>query len=1433
MAAMMSSDMSTSINGSRKMPDDPFNEATPKLEHRKSAHRFSAFDNQLFASYQPAASPASAKKALEAHISETDKRLEEASKLGTALVQQRQDLAEKLKEIEQHLEGQEMTPELRRQLAEVEKEYNELGRESARAFLAHKPRIVSGEGETPGRSASPTKFSSQATDSPSKISVPSRKQRNQVTSRVGDIEFVTQISTSLLSQVRQLQAVLAERDDSLKALTMEKSRIEMDNEGLVTRMKSLDESEQKFKDENWTLETQTHELMAAAKESGAKEQKLQQSLALMTSQKSAAQRELDDVKQAHGKISDDLIAFKKTHDSEASGLRKNVQGYEAERDSLQKRIDELTSQNQELAKGMVGRFRQGDEVAIPALGVEPDEMFLDNTNMDHSPPPSPIKGAARNSVLESETLKSSLHHAHRMIQNLKSNIHREKTEKLDLKRMLQESRDELEQRRSDPNGSSKRHKTKSIQDIAKKDSRMGQLGAGRQSQTSVEMDDPDWVDRGDGMPRQFLARTSVSDDTTTEAYQTATDNDDAFTTADERATETEEFQTGNEGPAGESSEELTETEAPGAGAGAFPSQARKSSQLYQRHTKRNSFVSTASTSDDEPRPEVRTPVQGSFKHRSMSGKADRRSRMVSEEPSSSPLASRDSPASFTGASNGQSLFAELEDLDNGSDEETASTPGNAISTPSRGLNSSFISTPSRLSSQSVIRDPPKSAMVDSSMMTDVWQPESQPRPGLLTAFVAAVLPASMTPGTPVKTVDADSQPTKNIMPSHQDRAVQPTTPIIRNTDTATQFSRDNTPLPQDKSIANGLAPVIPSTPTPKQAVKPLTFSTISSTHIKPAVAPALPMAKVVTEAERPITAIQTGTPTNEVKDAAAGGVIGSMLGWAIGKKQGASGEAVDGTPTKPLSRLPTPQAKQPFMEISPNIRKGSPSPAPKTPLPIPMTDSGVQTILSSVHVNSLLLTRVEDTKTSPIIPTAATPPALAITESSPAKSNVLTPTSPGSSSGVTYSFTPREMPYPPRSPKRPSSAHSYRSTIQDAPPLPVDHRKAIAAAQVGPSREKTELRSEGSMAPPTMTAAAYRANMKKTQRDGNLQASGALASSTPKARYSTTRSMRSRRSSMSSFESELDARFNIRTDGMPMGNFDGGTDPRMIQAITQTMIGEFLWKYTRKAGRGEMSHKRHRRFFWVHPYTRTLYWSDQDPSTAGRAQLKAKSVAIEAVRVVADDNPMPPGLHRKSLVIITPGRDIKFTATTGQRHETWFNALSYLLLRSTEGQMPDPHALTAEDVAEFNPGFGRAGGSRVSLSSYNSRTNTTRRSLASIRATSPEKSIASRRTLTVPQPSNSIRNNNNNNNANTHTSVSSRISNLWRPSRSSTVSDAQDTTAADQIAGSIYNASVVNDSAEDVRQVLEKQDQDADRLENVRACCDGKSFSLLYPPESV
>lgn len=75
----------------------------------------------------------------------------------------------------------------------------------------------------------------------------------------------------------------------------------------------------------------------------------------------------------------------------------------------------------------------------------------------------------------------------------------------------------------------------------------------------------------------------------------------------------------------------------------------------------------------------------------------------------------------------------------------------------------------------------------------------------------------------------------------------------------------------------------------------------------------------------------------------------------------------------------------------------------------------------------------------------------------------------------------------------------------------------------------------------------------------------------------------------------------------PPGPAGGATDPAIIHAITQTMIGEFLYKYTRKTigkGHGE---RRHKRFFWVHPYTRTLYWSSADPGSSNVSESSAKS----------------------------------------------------------------------------------------------------------------------------------------------------------------------------------------------------------------------------------
>ncbi|KAK6432478.1 hypothetical protein LTR95_011349 [Oleoguttula sp. CCFEE 5521] len=339
-------------------------------------------------------------------------------------------------------------------------------------------------------------------------------------------------------------------------------------------------------------------------------------------------------------------------------------------------------------------------------------------------------------------------------------------------------------------------------------------------------------------------------------------------------------------------------------------------------------------------------------------------------------------------------------------------------------------------------------------------------------------------------------------------------------------------------------------------------------------------------------------------------------------------------------------------------------------------------------------------------------------------------------------------------PRRPASANSMRNkSLTAQPPLPADHNKKImTAAQTTASTPATPIAAPGAMGPPLFPASAMRPPRTPSDPYGHATVL------TPQRDGTTPRAAKGPQHypSVSSFASELDTRFNIHPSRFPPDHqHPSSTDPRIIQAITQTMIGEYLWKYTRKAGGGKQSSTRHRRFFWVHPYTRTLYWSDTDPSRAGSKVLKAKSLAVEGVRVVSDENVNPPGLWSKSIVVVTPGREIVFTAPTGARHETWFNALSYLLLRTSEEKdkdvAEDTGALTEDDLAEFNPGGRRERRStdyrseneerglgfsikrslsrlttRQSFSSYNSRT--------TARTASPTKFDRSEKDRTYPPP---------------------------------------------------------------------------------------------------
>lgn len=1540
-------------------------------------------------------------------MAETDRRIQETSKLGTTLVQQRVALAQRLQDVGSQEEEAHISPELRQKLVEIEKEYNEVGRQSARAFLGPKAEAA-GEGSNApfaldGRNpASPTKFSSQATDSPSKINVP-RKQRNQA-SRTDDIDFAAEISTSLLGQVRHLQAVLLERDETLKTVQSDKSRLELEAEGFSQRLRSLDESEQRYKDENWNLETQLQEINSVNRASASREQKLQQVLAATTSEKNAAQSELDHLRQDHSRVTEDYAAVRRTHDSELASLRRSANQVENENETLQRKIEELTSQNRELANGLAGRFRDDETEPEADSGAKYEEYPFDLSEREHSPPPSPTKGIQRHSMLESETLKSSLNHAHRMIQNLKGNVHREKAEKQDLKRMLQEARDELEIRRAEPNG--KRLKAKSHTDM-RRAGRPG-LGATRNSRTDVMLDDPErdpeWEDHNDedSLHRDVGARPTTHNSTlaasrlaeNSDAYQTANDTEDAFETANERdTTDNDAFQTGAESLAGDSTDEAEATETESGVARGGTVRSKKPQPIpFSKPGDRRSIQSTASTSEDDEDHALHTPIQNQpQRYRLKVNRNSRRSRVSSEVHGSSQQSSaRNSPANFMngGGEVNQSLFNELENLS-----------GEEDGTPSKGIMSSPRSTQSLRKSVSGKRSSssmrqavspstsaprpstvvyaggappvPRVPMVDSSMMTEPMDPpqKSPPRTAVGHAFLGQQSPgqsnldqsiadqAISQPANPGQGISdqaslgqaspgqaSPSSVSSGILPMSSAAAItsrifgtspqtpqnksvtsqpasasnlgsgsrsssssrrpawdQPlqmfgvipgfnqsaeTTPLSTKSATtqvrgvsgdlssddqrARNFSGTSTqPTEYSESTHDDQEVTPPGTATKAQAS--LTVSPIHSLESAPVQPIQRSMANglsgTTTSAGPPNVAATSDPTESPPKTNNTGGILGSVFGWNKRKASTGSQIAEDETRQEVAtsSRPTTSDSKRPLQEVPANaVTRNMPQSNARLS---PVVDRGVQTLSFSDLLDSVAK--------KPSIPSMR--PLADIGAASPGVSE-------GGKGKAQEQYYKDSLG---KSFKRPISSTSIRSRASQYPPLPPDHQEAIAAAaaqKAPPESLVNPTSSTTSMGPPLAPASAYpsrsarsRNSRPQTPSQQGLPSPSSRGGTTPRAgRYSNARSQVSRRSSFSSFASELDERFNIRTDGgmpMPQG-LQPGTDPRMIQAITQTMIGEMMWKYTRKAGRGEMSSTRHRRFFWVHPYTRTLYWSDRDPATANRAELKSKSVAIEAVRVVTDDNPMPPGLHRKSLIIITPGRSVKFTAQTSQRHETWFNALSYLLLRTGPdgAQMNannNPGDLSDADVAEFNPGYQnkRSSRSRVSLASFRSSATQNRQDQNRLSTRIPtgaasggntqsqgqqtepppgKESVRSRisRSLSRNRGTRSRRDsaipaNPNNNTADASKvysaqdnqgSVSSRISSYWHKpaasvrssirSRSSLREDGPPEPGVLEGGRSVVSGRM-GDSAEDLRRVIETQEQGG-RLENVRACCDGR-----------
>jgi hypothetical protein len=222
---------------------------------------------------------------------------------------------------------------------------------------------------------------------------------------------------------------------------------------------------------------------------------------------------------------------------------------------------------------------------------------------------------------------------------------------------------------------------------------------------------------------------------------------------------------------------------------------------------------------------------------------------------------------------------------------------------------------------------------------------------------------------------------------------------------------------------------------------------------------------------------------------------------------------------------------------------------------------------------------------------------------------------------------PNSMPPPPFIPERrvptsPTSSHDVAPGRPISPP-PAELIQRATTPTFGSLRGGLP-RQHNSSLPTTTQGLASRPSQHSFRSAAHPTVASIFSRDRDRVREMSTtslqsdRSLGSGRSSMSSDNHYYPARSQSRAtnapptvNGYPQNGAANpstqGTDPAILHAITQTMIGEFLYKYTRRTigkGHGE---RRHKRFFWVHPYTRTLYWSDADPGSSNVSESSAKS----------------------------------------------------------------------------------------------------------------------------------------------------------------------------------------------------------------------------------
>ncbi|KAF7721653.1 hypothetical protein EC973_004329 [Apophysomyces ossiformis] len=1272
---------------------------------------------------------------LEQQLAEKEKQLQESSSgiEKNVLVRQITQLREKLKEVDQQQQYQSMnhqqehqqdqrldslSPATLEKLRHLERDLGSYRTNPLSPVLngLRKEKLLGQREALPSPSTSTMLPPAHGHDSTPMLPLPPpptgstpTKRRSKVPNadrRNTDIEFATEIGQGLLIEVRKMQALLQEKEEQLRALEIQKADLERAAESMAKLLRQKEENEEKLKEETWNLELAKQELTISVTD-------LQQNLSKANSEQNKLAKQLnrlttevEHLRDREEKLTAAIDTMKTRHEHDMSVIRRQSAGLQREKADQAKQIEALTSELA-IAKAQkrIARHSQTElrpttngeitDEQIPETSASAKEGSSPNT----SPPPSPKQTPVRNQALEVETLKTSLAHAHRMVSNYRSNLHKEKTEKFELKKLLAESQETIEQLQNDPRlwvdaGPSANGTNDS-----------GAAAASRRSKKPNKRRAPTRKTRG--VSRRHRADGSIEDVSDEEHKH----KDDSYSSLESAY----ESDTG-----GESDIEQSHLFGlpPSMSAGFTP----LSSELSQSQI--HSTVSGDSQINTDPlEPEDASALanEDNLTPRSLGDELGMALSTGSVDPSSSKP--KHAQGSFKDAA-----FAVVGAITGAMSGSRASGIDSYTQTDQPILAEPVLTNEKRVKPDNIARKPDLEVVnITSIDIAPVDRHDAQ-----IQSLAAETIHAEVQSDS---SISADQAVQSEVFPVvHAEVQCDRVTTRDNETqwesavDTKNQVTPSSEPTPIDISVQHEVPKTRDAEVQCVANSAGLTDAALQHGWIGEA-------SNEKQEAQGSVVSgtdvgVQVAIHEEPSKPSLAGllaagaGVLGlgALAGKASKGGENADNEVIASTAKQPgdvhetevketavsenTTSPDTPAASRNSSDVSKDgpttsiVQKDDHAENETEGLAnVKPSVSGEKDIMSKTDVSTVI-----DSPTDAKLYSQADVDAMV----QAAVDAALSKTMPQDNSKVDGKSAPEMTKRHTcdmssnlakngtvRKTNTPSLADlaargslrddgSIRSNRDIAPPRPTSPPPSSLLSRVGHSPSLSSLDRSNT----TGSTSSYNNKGKKAAIAGDFDRSSvrnAAGYIRPHEVYGRPDSTRPNGSELSLSTADLNgtnpsvSSFHGNGGSQDRSNFDSN----VIAMITETMIGDWLWKYTRKPVGNGISENRHQRYFWIHPYTRTLYWSTQMPGVQSN-ETKAKSAFIEGVSVIPDNSTSPQGLPKLSLLIKTNNRLIKVTAPDMARHNAWFESLSYLLARagadgssSDVGRSIDSRFLTA------------------------------------------------------------------------------------------------------------------------------------------------------------